>query len=110
MRRLRHNMIHSLCEAWRLIFSLSILHIRLAVKGKLVERRGRKATGLLSPSHLPRRRHDSGVARMYNTNLFYVPSPAHDPVARLSTPSQYVGASTGRLSRHFLKGREGMIE
>lgn len=93
-----------------MIFSLSILHIRLAVKGKPVERRGRKATGLLSPSRFPRRRHDSGVARMYNTNLFYVPSTAHHPGRKV------VDALAVRRCVHrtfvapFFAGREGMIE
>jgi hypothetical protein len=53
----------------RLIFCEAILHIPTHCKGKPVERRGRKATGL----RVEAVDHDSGVARMYNTNYrFYV--------------------------------------
>jgi hypothetical protein len=53
----------------RLIFCKAILHIPTHCKGKPVERRGRKATGL----RVEAVDHDSGVARMYNTkHLFYV--------------------------------------
>jgi hypothetical protein len=52
-----------------LIFCEAILHIPDHCKGKPVERRGRKATGL----RVEAVDHDSGVARMYNTkHRFYV--------------------------------------
>ena len=73
LESVRHKLKASLCEAQPLDLlrsdSAYSSSLRRTVKGKPVERRGRKATGL----RVARSDHDSGVARMYNTNIrFYV--------------------------------------